>query len=265
MDTSPHTHRARKRFGQNFLHDANILRNMVSAIAPKPDDTLVEIGPGKGALTFPLLRAVGKLQVIELDRDLIEPLREQAQSLGDLTIVNADALRFDFAALAAEIGPLRVIGNLPYNISTPLIFHLLAQADSIVDMHFLLQKEVVDRMAAAPGGKDYGRLSVMVQYHCQVQRLFGVGPAAFHPKPKVDSAFVRLTPIRTPPVAARELVTLETVVRQAFSQRRKTLRKSLRGLLDEQAFAATGIDPGSRPEQLPVEAFVRLANQLQQQ
>lgn len=256
------SHHPRKRFGQNFLHDANILRNMVSAIAPQAGENLLEIGPGKGALTFPLLRTAGKLRVIELDRDLIGPLREQAESLGELEIYNADALRFDFATLAADIGPLRVIGNLPYNISTPLVFHLLAHASDIVDMHFLLQKEVVDRMAAAPGGKDYGRLSVMVQYHCRVERLFGVGPAAFHPRPKVDSAFLRLTPNPTPLEKANNIAALENIVRQAFSQRRKTLRKSLRGMLDEQAITATGIDPGNRPEQLSVGAFVRLANQL---
>ncbi len=259
---SNHPHRARKRFGQNFLHDANILRNMVRAIAPKPDDALVEIGPGKGALTLPLLREAGRLQVIELDRDLIEPLRAKATNIGDLTIHNADALRFDFAALANEIGPLRVVGNLPYNISTPLIFHLLAHRDHIIDMHFLLQKEVVERMAAAPGGKDYGRLSVMVQYHCRVERLFGVPPSAFRPRPKVDSAFVRLLPHERPPAVANDLGTLENLVRQAFTQRRKTLRKSLKGVVDEAAFAAAGIDPGSRPEQLTVTDFVRLANQL---
>lgn len=252
-------HRARKRFGQNFLHDANILRNMVRAIAPRPDDNLVEIGPGKGALTLPLLRAAGRLEVIELDRDLIEPLRQKAAGVGELIIHGADALRFDFAALAADNGPLRVVGNLPYNISTPLIFHLLDHRDHLIDMHFLLQKEVVERMGAAPGGKDYGRLSVMVQYHCRVERLFGVGPAAFRPRPKVESAFVRLTP-HPPAVAAHDLKRLEHLVRLAFTQRRKTLRKSLRDVVTESAFEAAGVDPGQRPEQLDVAAFVRLSN-----
>ena len=260
--TAHHPHRARKRFGQNFLHDANILRNMVRAIAPRPGDALVEIGPGKGALTLPLLEKLGRLRVIELDRDLISPLRDKAADIGELILYNEDALRFDFAALAAEAGPLRIVGNLPYNISTPLIFHLLDQSEQIIDMHFLLQKEVVERMAAAPGGKDYGRLSVMVQYHCQVQRLFTVGPAAFHPHPKVDSAFVRLIPHREKPATANNPALLADLVRDAFNQRRKTLRKSLKGIADETAFETAGIDPGKRPEQLSVAEFVRLANSL---
>jgi 16S rRNA (adenine1518-N6/adenine1519-N6)-dimethyltransferase len=257
-----HPHQPRKRFGQNFLHDANILRNMVAAIAPEPGQKVIEIGPGRGALTFPLLEQTGTLTVVELDRDLIEPLRARAAEFGELTIHNVDALRFDFAALAAADQPLRIVGNLPYNISTPLIFHLLQQAEVIHDMHFLLQKEVVDRMAAAPGGKEYGRLSIMVQYHCRVEPLFGVGPGAFYPPPKVDSAFVRLIPHKTLPIAARDPAILEKLVRQAFSQRRKTLRRSLKSMVTETLLQDVGIDPGNRPEQISISDFVNLANAL---
>ena len=236
---------------------------MARAIAPQHGDVLVEIGPGKGALTLPLLEKLGRLRVIELDRDLITPLQEKAADIGgELILYNEDALRFDFAALAAETGPLRIVGNLPYNISTPLIFHLLDQSEQIIDMHFLLQKEVVERMAAAPGGKDYGRLSVMVQYHCQVERLFTVGPAAFRPRPKVDSAFVRLIPHREKPATANDPALLADLVRDAFNHRRKTLRKGLNGIVDETTFETAGIDPGKRPEQLSVAEFVRLANSL---
>ncbi|HHO69611.1 MAG TPA: 16S rRNA (adenine(1518)-N(6)/adenine(1519)-N(6))-dimethyltransferase RsmA, partial [Gammaproteobacteria bacterium] len=193
------THRARKRFGQNFLHDPAVIQRIVAAVAPAPGQHLVEIGPGQGAITRPLLAACGELDVVELDRDLIEPLARRLADVGTLRIHNADALRFDFCGLAGDAG-LRVVGNLPYNISTPLLFHLLAQAGCIEDMHFMLQKEVVARMAAAPGGGDYGRLSVMIQYHCEVTPLFGIGPGAFRPAPKVESAFVRLVPHPRPPV-----------------------------------------------------------------
>lgn len=262
MQKSPFEHQARKRFGQNFLHDPNVLRMMVGAIQPKQNDALVEIGPGQGALTFPLLERLGKMTAIELDRDLIEPLRTQALLVGDLTIHNADALKFDFCSLSVDGQPLRVVGNLPYNISTPIIFHLLAQAHCISDMHFLLQKEVVDRLVAGPGGKDFGRLSIMVQYHCKAEKLFHVGPGAFRPAPKVDSAFCRLTPREQPEVTANDYRKFSSLVQLCFSQRRKTLRRTLKNQLGESDFAAVGIDSNLRPEQLSVTDFVHLSNQF---
>ena len=254
-------HRPRKRFGQNFLHDPAIIERIVQVVNPQPGQRLVEIGPGKGAITFPLLAACKHLEVIELDRDLVQPLATKAPAFGELVIHQQDALRFDFAALAGG-ERLRTVGNLPYNISTPLLFHLIAQSDSIQDMHFMLQKEVVDRMAAGPGSRDYGRLSVMIQYRCKVDPLFRVGPGAFQPAPKVDSAFVRLTPWPQPPVSVKDAACLETVVRQAFSQRRKTLRNTLKGLVSEQAIRATGTDPTARPETISLEQYAALANQL---
>lgn len=251
-------HRARKRFGQHFLHDPAIIERLVRSVAPGEGQSLVEIGPGQGALTYPLLDEVDHLQVVELDRDLIALLRERIAP-ERLTIHESDALRFDFAALA-DGRPLRVVGNLPYNISTPLIFHLLDQAGAIADMTFMLQKEVVDRLTAAPGGKDYGRLSVMVQYHCQADYLFFVPPGAFQPPPKVDSAVVRLTPHATPPWPADDPAWLARLVAQAFSQRRKAIRNSLKRLIDADLFAATGIDPGLRPDHLTVADYVALAN-----
>jgi len=254
-------HQARKRFGQNFLHDPAIIQRIVQVINPQPGERLVEIGPGKGAITFPLLAACKRLEVIELDRDLVRPLAEKAPEFGELVIHQQDALRFDFSALAAG-ERLRTVGNLPYNISTPLLFHLIAQSDSIQDMHFMLQKEVVNRMAATPGSRDYGRLSVMIQYRCKVEPLFHVGPGAFQPAPRVDSAFVRLTPWPQPCVAVKDTECLAALVRQAFSQRRKTLRNTLKGLLSEQAIQATGTDPSARPESISLEQFAALANQL---
>jgi 16S rRNA (adenine1518-N6/adenine1519-N6)-dimethyltransferase len=254
------THKARKRFGQNFLHDPGIIQRIIDAIAPHPDDNLVEIGPGQGAITRELLRRCGALQVVELDRDLIGPLADSCATLGELTIHNADALKFDFTALASPELPLRVVGNLPYNISTPLLFHLLSQAAQINDMHFMLQKEVVERMAAGPGSKTYGRLSVMLQAKCRVTPLFLIGPGAFNPPPKVDSAFVRLEPFSEPPLAIEDQVLFAQLVAQAFSQRRKTLRNSLRNWLTAGQIEAASVDPTTRPEQLSLEAFVALAN-----
>ena len=256
-------HVARKRFGQNFLHDPGILRRIVESIAPRPDQTLIEIGPGEGALTLPLLRAAGKLIAIELDRDLIEPLKAKAQGVGELTVISADALTVDLTALAGG-ARIRLIGNLPYNISTPILFHCLEHAGVIDDMHFMLQKEVVERMAAAPGSKIYGRLSVMLQLRCTVEPLLKVPPGAFRPAPKVDSAVVRLVPL---PVAAQptvDAVPLDRIVRAAFGQRRKTLSNALSGLLDADAIVAAGIDPRARAEQLAPTAFVALAQQLAQ-
>ena len=255
---NPLKHHPRKRFGQNFLQDENVLQKIVAAINPQADDNLVEIGPGKGALTFPLLEKLKRLTVIELDRDLIAALQNHSQHL---QVYNVDALRFDFSTLASGPHSLRVAGNLPYNISTPLIFHLLQQADCIKDMHFLLQKEVVDRLAAVPGNKDYGRLSVMVQYHCKVEKLFEVDREAFKPVPKVTSAVVRLIPYPEPPYPADDILHFSRLVQQAFSQRRKTLRRSLKNLCDSTAFDAAGIDSGLRPEQLSVADFVKLSNQ----
>jgi len=255
-------HRARKRFGQNFLHDQRVVARIIRAIAPRAGDRLLEIGPGQGALTLPLLREAGRLHAIEMDRDLIAPLLARAAPVGELDLHQGDALDADLRAFSDEPASLRVVGNLPYNISTPLIFHLLSQCALIRDMHFMLQRELVDRMAAAPGSRVYGRLSVMVQYHCQVDRLFTVPPAAFRPAPKVESAIVRLTPLRPPPVQTVDPAVFGRVVATAFGQRRKMLRRSLSGLLDETMIQSAGVDPGARPEQLDVAAFVRLADTL---
>lgn len=255
----PLGHRARKRFGQNFLRDPGIIDRMVRAVDPRPGQHLVEIGPGLGAFTAPLLERIGEMDAVELDRDVIGKLEQVTAGLGTLRVHQGDALRYDFAALAAE-RPLRVVGNLPYNISTPLIFHLLEAAERIEDMHFTLQKEVVERMAAGAGSEAYGRLSVMVQYHCRVEALFTIPPQAFTPVPKVDSAFVRLVPHPQRPVQVHDVAMLEQVTLQAFGQRRKTLRNSLKGLLSEEAIAAVGVDPGERPERLDLQAFARLAD-----
>jgi len=221
----------------------------------------VEIGPGQGAITLPLLERCGALDVIELDRDLVGPLADRAAPIGKLHIHQQDALGVDFRSLANG-NSLRVVGNLPYNISTPLLFHLLDQAECIQDMHFMLQKEVVDRMTARPGNREYGRLSVMIQYHCQATSLFHIGPGAFRPAPKVDSAFVRLAPWAQRPVSVENYDTFSTLVRQAFSQRRKTLRNTLKALLDEAAIRRAGVDPSARAETLDVASYAALSNSL---
>lgn len=250
-------HIPRKRFGQHFLHDQSVIERIAAAVGPQPGDTLVEIGPGEGALTGALLARIPHMLAVELDRDLVPRLRAR---FGDaLEVHQADALRFDFAALAPPEG-LRVAGNLPYNISTPLIFHLLDSAAQIRDMTFLLQLEVVERLAAEPGSKQYGRLSVMVQYRCRVDALFRVGPGAFTPPPKVDSAVVRLQPYPEPPHAAQDEAMFAKVVAQAFAQRRKTLGRALKDLLDAPRIAAAGIDPVRRAETLSVAEFVALAD-----
>ena len=223
---------------------------------------MVEIGPGLGAMTCPLLSKIEKLQVVELDRDVIPVLRDNCAGKGELTIHQADALRFDFGQLTDQARGLRVVGNLPYNISTPLIFHLLESADKIQDMHFLLQKEVVERLAAQPGGGDYGRLSVMVQYRCQAVNLFHVGRGAFNPPPKVESAVVRLTPYETLPHIAQDESLFAQIVNQAFSQRRKTLRKALKKICTDEDFTRADIDSSLRPEQLSVADFVQLSNNI---
>lgn len=255
-----HGHQARKRFGQNFLHDAGVIERIVGAIAPMTGDHLVEIGPGLGALTQPLLDRAGRLDVVELDRDLAARLRQRYGNEPRLKLHEGDALRFDFYSLRTTPDErLRIVGNLPYNISTPLLFHLIDQIDCIRDIHCMLQKEVVQRMAAQPGSDDYGRLSIMIQYHCAVTPLFSVGPGAFTPQPKVDSAVVRLMPHTTPPVSIKDYRTFSRVVAQAFSARRKTLRNALRDLLDAEAIGAVA-DPGARPETLTLAQFAHLAN-----
>ncbi|MBT3046445.1 MAG: 16S rRNA (adenine(1518)-N(6)/adenine(1519)-N(6))-dimethyltransferase RsmA [gamma proteobacterium symbiont of Ctena orbiculata] len=257
---NPAPHRARKRFGQNFLHDPGTIQRIVQAISPQPGDNLVEIGPGQGAITTELLSLVKRMHAIELDRDLLEPLARRCAALGELEIHNSDALKFDFTSLAEAERPLRVVGNLPYNISTPLLFHLLDQSARIRDMHFMLQKEVVERMGAEPGSKRYGRLTVMLQARAEVTPLFTIGPGAFRPPPKVDSAFVRLVPLTPLPYRIDDWDLFGRLVSQAFSQRRKTLRNSLGKLLTADAIEAAAIDPGCRAEQLSVAEFVKLAN-----
>ncbi len=256
-------HYARKRFGQNFLHDASVLQRIVTAIDPRPGQALIEIGPGSGALTRQVLPLAEKLTVVELDRDLIPLLQQNCVELGSLEIHSADALKFDFCTLKQSENRLRLFGNLPYNISTPLLFHLFKQLPCIQDMHFMLQKELVERMAAAPGSKTYGRLSVMVQLYCQVEMLFIVGPEAFRPAPKVNSAVIRLTPHTEPPVEVENPAVFSRLVTQAFSQRRKTSRNTLKKLLTSEQISSTGIDPTTRAEQLSLQDFALLANLLE--
>ncbi|MFT5720959.1 MAG: 16S rRNA (adenine1518-N6/adenine1519-N6)-dimethyltransferase [Motiliproteus sp.] len=261
MKKAPQGHQARKRFGQNFLQDQGVIRSIIRTINPKPGQHLVEIGPGLGALTEEILSGCGELDVVELDRDLIPILRTKFFSYGDsFRIHQADALKFDFQSLAEDQRPLRVIGNLPYNISTPLIFHLLSYNHLIEDMYFMLQKEVVDRLAAKPGDSAYGRLGIMAQYYCEVSSLFPVGPESFHPQPKVDSAIVKLRPYTEPPIPADCVADFKDLVRTAFGQRRKTLRNNLKKLLPGEEIERLGIDPGLRPENLSLADFVSLAN-----
>jgi 16S rRNA (adenine1518-N6/adenine1519-N6)-dimethyltransferase len=259
------THTPRKRFGQNFLHDHNIIYNILSSLQAKPDEHWVEIGPGMGALTEPLLNLELRLDVVELDRDLVSLLKDKFKQHANLEIFSADALRFDFSALVKNNEKLRIIGNLPYNISTPLMFHLLDNAQCIDDMHFMLQKEVVDRICAEPGSKKYGRLSVMMQYYCATELLFDVPPESFDPAPKVMSAIVRLVPHQQPPVEVNDITMLNRVVVQAFSQRRKTLRNSLKKLIEEDAIIALNIDPTLRAEALSLADFAKLSNLLIQE
>lgn len=259
--TGPGKHQARKRFGQNFLVDEHIIAKIAHAIGPKAADNLVEIGPGQGAITALILAKCPRLQAIELDRDLVPILEKKFVQHPEFTIYQADALAFDFASLS-ENGPLRIVGNLPYNISTPLIFHLLSFKQYIQDMHFMLQKEVVDRMAAAPGDKTYGRLSIMCQYHCSVMGLFDVPPHAFRPVPKVNSAIVRLVPHRTLPFTANNVALLATVVKTVFQMRRKTLRNGLKPLLAAEQLDALNTNLNLRPEALSVQDFVELSNEI---
>ena len=249
-------HRARRRFGQNFLHDPGVIARLLRFIDARPEQRLVEIGPGLGALTDGLVSAVKTLDVVEIDRDLIPRLRER---FGDgVRIHEHDALRFDFTTLGTD--ELRVVGNLPYNISTPLMFHLLAQSGVIRDMHFMLQKEVVDRLCAEPGSRDYGRLSVSVAARAEARRLMRVGAGAFQPAPKVESAFVRLTP-RRPDFPLPDPARFDRIVTAAFAQRRKTLSNALRGLLSPEQNRAAGIEPGDRAEVVSPAGFAALAAQ----
>lgn len=256
-------HIVRKRFGQNFLSDPLIIDAIVAAIHPQPGEALVEVGPGLGALTYPICRQVEALTLIELDRDLASRLAHSSELKTKITLYQQDALLFDFAALAQQRGQaLRLFGNLPYNISTPLLFHLLPYATSIRDMHFMLQKEVVKRMVAQPGSKAYGRLSIMLQYHCQVMPVLMVPPSAFTPPPAVDSMIVRLVPHRTRPYTVQQLDLLSRITSDAFSQRRKTLRNSLRHLFNDSAFATLSINAGLRAENLTVAQYCQLADWL---
>ncbi|BDX05414.1 16S rRNA (adenine(1518)-N(6)/adenine(1519)-N(6))-dimethyltransferase RsmA [Planctobacterium marinum] len=255
-------HVARKRFGQNFLHDEQVIADIVSAIRPVDGENLVEIGPGLGALTEPVCEQVSKLTVVELDRDLATRLRSHPFIRDKLNIVESDALKYDFAQLAQD-KPLRIFGNLPYNISTPLMFHLFSFSTLVQDMHFMLQKEVVNRLAAEPGHKNYGRLSVMAQYYCQVVPVLEVPPHAFQPPPKVDSAVVRLLPHAAPPVEVQNKKTLDQVCAIAFNQRRKTIRNSLKELLSEADIEAVGINPAARAETLSLQDFANLANKTE--
>jgi 16S rRNA (adenine1518-N6/adenine1519-N6)-dimethyltransferase len=258
-------HHARKRFGQNFLHDQHVIARIVKAITPQPGQTLIEIGPGQGAITEPLLAATGQLTAIEIDRDLAAQLRSRLGAQPGFRLIEQDVLQVDFATLDPDAGGLRILGNLPYNISTPLLFHLLQYHERIADMTFMLQLEVVDRLAAQPGEPDYGRLSVIMQYHCKVEKLFKVPPGAFTPQPKVDSALVRITPWRPLPYPARNVTTLAQVVRTAFSQRRKTIRNTLKTMFTTAQMATLGIDLGLRPENLGLADYVRIADLLDQQ
>ncbi|HWV13974.1 MAG TPA: 16S rRNA (adenine(1518)-N(6)/adenine(1519)-N(6))-dimethyltransferase RsmA [Cellvibrio sp.] len=257
-------HKARKRFGQNFLIDHGIIREIVRAVHPQKDDCIVEIGPGKGAITELLADSCDNISVIELDRDLVPWLKVKFEKHPGFQLFQADALQFDFTRLLKDQRPLRIVGNLPYNISTPLIFHLLSYSTQVCDMHFMLQKEVVKRMAAQPGESAYGRLGIMVQYFCAVENLFEVPPTAFDPPPKVDSAIVRLVPHSQLPYPASNFKTLETLVNVAFQQRRKTLRNALKQLLDPEIIEQLPIDTSARAEEISLAEFVATSNLLDQ-
>lgn len=250
------THIPRRRFGQNFLVDDTVIAGIIAAISPQPDDLIVEIGPGLGALTAPLLAGIRHLHVIEIDRDIVAQLKQEFPQQ-QLTIHEGDALKFDFATLGPD---LRVIGNLPYNISTPILFHLAQSSDCLRDIHVMLQKEVVERMVALPSTAEYGRLSVMLQYQFTMEKVLEVPAEAFRPAPKVESAVVRMLP-RRPRPSCDETV-LAHVVAKAFGQRRKMLRNALKGVFEAEDFDALGLDPGGRAENLAIDDFVRAANHL---
>lgn len=277
-------HQARKRFGQNFLHDQNIIEKIIRSINPKTTQNIVEIGPGQGALTYPLLKTLGHLNAVEIDRDLIQILNQQSPQHGNLTIHEGDALKFDFSRLiedknntqvedrintqGEDITPeskLRLVGNLPYNISTPIIFHLLEYINIIDDMYFMLQKEVVQRMAAEPNSKTYGRLTVMLQWYCDVDYLFDIPPSAFNPPPKVTSSLVRLKPRAAPLAELTSTTQFSKLINRVFQQRRKTLRNILKNYIKEEDIQALGISPTARPETLSIMDFAQLSNAIQEE
>jgi 16S rRNA (adenine1518-N6/adenine1519-N6)-dimethyltransferase len=257
-------HRARKRFGQNFLHDQFVINDIVDAINPQVGENLVEIGPGLAALTEPVAARAGKLTVVELDRDLADRLERHPQLASKLTVHRGDALKSDFHQFASN-SKLRVFGNLPYNISTPLVFHLLDQLEVVQDMHFMLQKEVVERLAAAPGNRDYGRISVAVQQACAVELVLLVPAEAFTPAPKVESAIVRLQPYQQSPFPVTDRATLHKICLIAFNQRRKTIRNNLKQIITDSQLEALGINPDARPETIGVADYCKLANWYHQQ
>lgn len=254
------SHQPKKRLGQNFLTDEFIIHMIVQSINPRRQDHLVEIGPGLGAITLPLLSLVDKIDAIELDRDVIPSLQKKAMDRGHLIIHQQDILTFDLATIATHKKSLRIVGNLPYNISTPLLFHLLQQKAWIIDMHFMLQKEVAERLIAIPGNKQYGRLSVMAQYHCFIEPLLDVPPSAFTPSPQVHSMFIRLEPMERERVVAKNWSQFDSVVKQAFGMRRKTIHNALKNRITKEQLISLDIDPNKRPEQLTVENFVIISN-----
>ena len=262
MNKATAPHRARKRFGQNFLRDQGVIDRIIDAIHPQPLDNMVEIGPGQGALTGLLVDSGCQLNVVELDRDLIPSLQAAFGESSNFSLHSADALKFDYSQLSSPEQSLRIVGNLPYNISTPLIFKLLENAPLIRDMHFMLQLEVVNRLAASPGNKSWGRLGIMAQYHCDIESLFEVPPSAFSPAPKVQSAIVRLQPREKSLWPPCDEAVLRKLVQAAFAQRRKTLRNNLKGILDSDALESLGIDPGARSETLELGQFVAMANAI---
>ncbi len=252
-------HLPKKKFGQNFLIDQTIIQQIIDLIAPKSNDHLIEIGPGLGAITFPLLALVQRIDAIELDRDVIPLLKKNANNSPKLIIHEQDALNLALSEFTNQKHMLRIVGNLPYNISTPLLFHLLSQTTFIMDMHFMLQKEVGERLAACPGSKKYGRLSVMTQYYCEAEMLLQVPPHAFTPPPKVQSQFIRLSP-KPPELIAKNWQTFYRVVKEAFSQRRKTLYNTLKHRITKAQLLELNIDPSQRPEELSVSHFVQISN-----
>lgn len=256
------SHTPKKRFGQNFLIDPEVIHSIITAINPHKTETLVEIGPGLGAITQPLLTQTEQLFVIELDRSLIPRLEELALRHPTLKIFQQDALTFDFSRLRSDPTKLRIVGNLPYNISTPLLFHLLSFAEDIQDMHFMLQKEVVDRICARSGDRNFGRLSVMLQNQCTTEKLFDISPQAFNPPPKVMSSIVRLTPRPQPITSVQYQEAFKTVVQTAFSQPRKTLRNTLKNLIDIKTLDHFNLDSGARPAEISIEEYARLAEYL---
>jgi len=255
------SHQARKRFGQNFLHDQQIIDRIIREISPKSGEHLLEIGPGQGALTKQLARSGARLDCVELDRDLAEHLRHQYRDYENVQIHQQDILKFDIGEIANN-KPIRIVGNLPYNISTPVLFHLLKYSGQISDMSFMLQLEVVERMSAGVGDKNYGRLSLMLQYYCTTEKLFTVPPQAFNPQPKVNSAIVRLSPHSVLPLPARDVESLKLVVRTAFNQRRKTLKNSLKTLISDETLTDLAIDSSLRPENFSLADYVKISDAI---